>query len=660
MITEYPPLTNRMEPGDDVCDGTYRASQHLISRDVHCAEVPLMDVSLNSLGPPCEVDIPTSGIPVIASDGHGGPGIPAQDEMFRDRGHVDPVAGSRLVAYGSHEQPACGSTEHVDSVLGLYEQKSGSKQQAIKYPSVDAVDQGGHKDEVSDSLPSASTACSIWHQHSSRPCEDQLRGSESLCPSLRHALNLHLVPTLFNRGLGDGHLSMPPKDTTRCRESPEASTMDSSNLYPRQTPVEALCTEVEGLRVADRVGGVYALGTSQQSDMHGRRYTEEQRDQALLLGGVLQRPDLHAGGAPAFIPLPMQQSSYGGIFSYPVSSSPTAYDNITAHYYTPHQAAGTFFPYSTSSGTCSPALHRGVYSVDGIHPPAFSWEENLISKSHASHSSSRGNGPALRSDASPKYGVERGLPDHRVTHSATYPSRFEPFTSPSSEGRPELPDISPNPFLGDPQPGEVLTDSFSVQLQALEERLNRKVDDIMGRVEASMLDLIPRIVDARQMARERKGYATEDESVDCEDDERKVQRVSKPRAVTKRRSSRPGRPLQNTIHKKIRDGLVRSLGLHDDLDPVRTATSQEVREFEDGISPGPSMENFHLDYDSPATSSYNQAAFHAFGEEFAELVSQGVFPNIPLLEYMNGEYFASLAQSKFRFVRDKYRAVTQG
>lgn len=52
------------------------------------------------------------------------------------------------------------------------------------------------------------------------------------------------------------------------------------------------------------------------------------------------------------------------------------------------------------------------------------------------------------------------------------------------------------------------------------------------------------------------------------------------------------------------------------------------------------------------------AAFEIFGEFFAASIANEEFPDIPAAGWMTAAYFATLAASKYRYLREKYRKLT--
>ncbi|KAJ3518334.1 hypothetical protein NM688_g9452 [Phlebia brevispora] len=114
----------------------------------------------------------------------------------------------------------------------------------------------------------------------------------------------------------------------------------------------------------------------------------------------------------------------------------------------------------------------------------------------------------------------------------------------------------------------------------------------------------------------------------------------------------------SAVHKQVRDSLLHLLGLHSGRNPRPPPTRAELREFMEGSGAGPSISPFRLDYNSSSNSPYNVKAFHIFGAFFSALVAKRTFPDIQLQYYMTPQYFATIASSKFRRLKDRYRAVS--
>ncbi|KAJ3545109.1 hypothetical protein NM688_g5662 [Phlebia brevispora] len=115
--------------------------------------------------------------------------------------------------------------------------------------------------------------------------------------------------------------------------------------------------------------------------------------------------------------------------------------------------------------------------------------------------------------------------------------------------------------------------------------------------------------------------------------------------------------LKNAINKQVRNSLLHLLGLHAGGTPVPPPSEGEIREFMEGRGAGPSISCFRLDYNSPK-SRYNEEAFYQFGEFFSALVATHTFPDIQLQYYMTPSYFANIASSKLRLLKDRYRAIS--
>ncbi|KAJ3522600.1 hypothetical protein NM688_g8850 [Phlebia brevispora] len=152
--------------------------------------------------------------------------------------------------------------------------------------------------------------------------------------------------------------------------------------------------------------------------------------------------------------------------------------------------------------------------------------------------------------------------------------------------------------------------------------------------------------EAHDMQHTHEGYAADDED-DFLNEE------SEPSSTDIR-----AKRLKFAIDKHVRENLKHLLGLNAGDSPIESPTAQEIHEYMKGDGEEPSIADFRLDYASPSSGRYNQAAFRAFAKWFAALVSQHTFPNIPPEPHMDPEYFFDIAISKFRYLRDRYRAVS--
>ncbi|KAJ3554375.1 hypothetical protein NM688_g3142 [Phlebia brevispora] len=134
----------------------------------------------------------------------------------------------------------------------------------------------------------------------------------------------------------------------------------------------------------------------------------------------------------------------------------------------------------------------------------------------------------------------------------------------------------------------------------------------------------------------------------------KKQKLPKQKQPPKRRE--PKMVVDHAIHTHVRTAIMHLLGLNKNQQPTEPPTPAEVSSFVCGVGKGPSMSSFRLDYNSPAGSLYNQAAFREFGAWFAERVAAHIFPDIMVQDYMTSEYFCTIARSKYAHIRDTYRA----
>ncbi|KAJ3551943.1 hypothetical protein NM688_g4418 [Phlebia brevispora] len=575
--------------------------------------------------------------------------ILAQDEMFRDTHsapHMEANAPKPAVVdaveYSANDSERRGSGFSVSRVQ-------------CHEPDQSAV---GHHRVAENPNP-----CSI-HMN-----EDQRGGRESYIPYSGD--DLPFMPS-EDAAEPDQHPEANPDtsilqvDLTGGKGGRPAETVPHGEAYGavKHTPsgrnlhkscVELLHRDIEGPHVAVHVDGLPGAGIPHSIYGLRPRYTAKQRSQASILDAITRSQQLQAERAPAPLYLPPQQNIHGAYLPHVHSlSSTTAYNTHNSNQYSMRPTAELVFPSSVPFDPFRSSFYPGVQPVGGAvlsHSPT----QEQRSYSSVTPSSEHGpEPPALRLETRPKpklTHLTNGLVGNhhlpqgtmRSTPNSTTPSQLEtsPLQSFSSDGK--------RSALNGAGSGSILANVLSSRFEALEVRLTTRINDAMGELEARMLELFSGKVKSRRTSVETEGYAADDESED------ESESGSGGRTRSRMASDHPFR---NQIHRTVRDSLMHYLGLHAGCELVPSATTRQVQDFEDGNHPGPSVPNLCLDYDSPATSAYNEAAFQAFGEWFAMLVSQCVFPELPPLGWMTGEYFAAIAQSKFRLLRDRYRAAS--